>query len=171
MTALSPTLPLATDLGTALAARGWRVSTAESCTGGGIASAITDVPGASGWFEMGFVTYANAAKTRLLGVRAETLAQYGAVSEPVAAEMATGAQAAAGAELVVAVSGIAGPSGGSADKPVGTVCFGFASPQGVETETCHFHGDRAAIRAATVMHALEGLLARCVHAQKESPTP
>jgi nicotinamide-nucleotide amidase len=174
MTAPSLTLPLATRLGEALAARGWRVSTAESCTGGGIASAITDVAGASAWFEVGFVTYANTAKIRLLGVSAETLARQGAVSEAVAAEMATGAQAASGAELAVAVSGIAGPGGGSVDKPVGTVCFGFAGPDGVKTETRHFGGTRADIRIATVIHALAGLLdllGRSTRAPEGSVTP
>lgn len=149
---------LAETLGLALRARSWRVTMAESCTGGGIASAITDVPGSSGWFDMGFVTYSNEAKQQLVGVSADTLAAHGAVSEQVAAEMALGARAAAGADLAVAVSGIAGPTGGSALKPVGTVCFAWAGPDGLSTQTCHFDGDRAEVRRQTVRQALVGLL-------------
>ncbi|HEY9101890.1 nicotinamide-nucleotide amidohydrolase family protein, partial [Chitinimonas sp.] len=118
--------PLAEQLGKALLARGWRVTAAESCTGGGIASAITDIAGSSGWFDMGWVTYSNEAKQRLLGVAPTTLAEHGAVSEPVVREMALGALQAAGADLAVAVSGVAGPSGGTPAKPVGTVCLAIA---------------------------------------------
>jgi nicotinamide-nucleotide amidase len=165
ITSVNDTLfELATELGLALQARGWRVTAAESCTGGGIASAITDVAGASGWFDMGFVTYSNHAKQQLIGVHAASLAAFGAVSEPVVQEMADGARHAAGADLAVAVSGIAGPSGGTVDKPVGTVCFAYASHGGILTETRLFAGDRAAIRAQTVRHALQQLLAQCATA-------
>jgi len=154
----STTFELARQLGQALLARGWRVTAAESCTGGGIASAITDIAGSSGWFDMAFVTYANEAKFRLVGVSPATLEAHGAVSEPVAREMAEGARQQAGADLAVAVSGIAGPSGGSAEKPVGTVCFAWATASGTHSETCRFDGDRAAVRRQTVDHALVGLL-------------
>ncbi|GAB3247394.1 CinA family protein [Chitinimonas naiadis] len=150
---------LAEALGHALQARAWRVTAAESCTGGGIASAITDIAGSSGWFDMGFVTYSNHAKQQLLGVSPATLLQHGAVSEAVVCEMAQGALRAARADLAVAVSGVAGPSGGTAAKPVGTVCLAVAGPQGVQSETQHFEGDRASVRAQTVAWALTRLLA------------
>jgi nicotinamide-nucleotide amidase len=140
--------------------RGWMMATAESCTGGLIAGACTDVSGSSDWFERGFVTYSNAAKTGLLGVPAELIEKHGAVSEPVARAMAAGALAHAPVQLTVAVTGVAGPTGGSADKPVGTVWFGWATPAGTFTEHQRFDGDRAAVRAATVRHALAGLLQR-----------
>ena len=143
-----------------LKSRGLTMATAESCTGGLIAGACTDVSGSSDWFERGFVTYSNAAKTELLGVPAELIAQHGAVSEPVARAMATGALAHSPAQLAVAVTGVAGPTGGSVDKPVGTVWFGWATPAGSFTEHQRFDGDRAAVRAATVRHALAGLLQR-----------
>lgn len=147
---------LAADVGARLAARGWLLATAESCTGGGIAHAVTTIPGSSGWFDRGFVTYSNAAKQELLGVAAETLAAHGAVSEPTAREMATGALRASAAHVAVAVTGIAGPDGGSAAKPVGTVCFGWAVRGGRSgCETRHYGGDRAAVRAQSVVHALE----------------
>ncbi|MBV8465943.1 MAG: CinA family protein [Burkholderiales bacterium] len=154
-----PHYELAEQLGQMLMSRGWRVTAAESCTGGGIASAITDVAGSSGWFDMAFVTYSNAAKQRLVGVDASTLAEHGAVSEAVVREMAAGACVEARADFAVAVSGIAGPSGGTAEKPVGTVCFAWVGPGGVKSETVFFGGDRAGIRAKTVEHALRGLLA------------
>ena len=128
--------------------------TAESCTGGMIAAACTDLAGSSAWFERGFVTYSNAAKTELLGVDPALLRQQGAVSEPVARAMALGALAHSQAQVALAVTGIAGPGGGSPDKPVGTVWFGFAVPGQVTTEVRHFAGDRAAVRLATVQHAL-----------------
>lgn len=140
--------------------RSLMMATAESCTGGLIAGACTDLSGSSEWFERGFVTYSNAAKTELLGVPAELIAQHGAVSEPVARAMAAGALAHSPAQLAVAVTGVAGPTGGSADKPVGTVWFGWATPAGTFTEHQRFDGDRAAVRAATVRHALTGLLQR-----------
>ena len=155
---LPPTFELAVTLGALLLARHWQVTCAESCTGGGIAAAITDVAGSSRWFEAGFVTYANAAKERMLGVSAATLAQYGAVSEEVVREMALGALRQAGADLAVAVSGVAGPDGGSVDKPVGTVWLAWATATDVEVRRCQFSGDRAAVRRQTVQVALEGLV-------------
>lgn len=140
--------------------RSLMMATAESCTGGLIAGACTEVSGSSDWFERGFVTYSNAAKTELLGVPAELIATHGAVSEPVARAMAAGSLAHSPAQLAVAVTGVAGPTGGSADKPVGTVWFGWATPGGVFTEHQRFDGDRAAVRTATVRHALAGLLLR-----------
>ncbi len=155
-----PTAALVEALAQALTARGWMMATAESCTGGLIAGACTDRAGSSDWFERGFVTYSNAAKTELLGVPADLIATHGAVSEPVARAMAAGARAHAPVQLAVAVTGVAGPGGGSAAKPVGTVWFGWATPQGVDTECVRFDGDRAAVRQATVVHALAGLLQR-----------
>jgi nicotinamide-nucleotide amidase len=152
---------LAAELGRVLLARGWRVSVAESCTGGLVAGAITSVAGSSDWFDMGFVTYSNAAKAALLGVPAATLATHGAVSEETARAMATGALARSGADLAAAVTGIAGPSGGTPAKPVGTVCFAWAAKGGaVEATTRRFDGDRAAVRAASVNVVLEGLAQR-----------
>jgi nicotinamide-nucleotide amidase len=142
-----------------LRAKGWMMATAESCTGGLIAGACTDLAGSSDWFERGFVTYSNAAKTELLGVDAALIVQHGAVSEAVARAMAQGAVAHARAQVAVAVTGVAGPGGGSADKPVGMVWFGWALPGGVHTQVQRFDGDRAAVRAATVRHALRRLLA------------
>ncbi len=151
---------LVETLARALKTRGLMMATAESCTGGLIAGACTDLSGSSDWFERGFVTYSNAAKTSMLGVPAALIAQHGAVSEPVARAMAAGALAPSAAQLTVAVTGVAGPTGGSADKPVGTVWFGWATPAGTFTEHQRFDGDRAAVRAATVRHALAGLLQR-----------
>ena len=130
------------------------VATAESCTGGLIAAALTHVPGSSDVVERGFVTYSNAAKAEMLGVDPAVIASHGAVSEPVAAAMAAGALARSAADLAVAVTGVAGPGGGSAEKPVGTVWFGCARRGGtVRTERQVFPGDRAAVRAATVARA------------------
>ena len=135
-------------------AKGFRIATAESCTGGLIVAALTDIAGSSDVVDRGFVTYSNAAKTQMLGVRPETLSAYGAVSEEVAAEMASGALDRSDASLAVAVTGIAGP-GGSEHKPEGRVCFGLASARGVMTETVEFGAiGRGAVRAATVAHAL-----------------
>lgn len=148
-------------LARALRASGRVLVTAESCTGGWIAKVCTDLAGSSDWFDRGLVTYSNRAKTEELGVRPGTLERYGAVSEMVAAEMARGARAAAHADYAVAVSGIAGPGGGTPDKPVGTVCFGWVGPDDEpETETQRFEGDREAVRRQTVAHALDGLLDR-----------
>jgi nicotinamide-nucleotide amidase len=143
----------------ALRRRGWRLATAESCTGGMIAAALTEVPGASDVLDRGFVTYSNAAKTEMLGVRPATLEAHGAVSEPVAAEMAEGALARAQAEIAVSVTGIAGP-GGSDHKPEGRVCFGLAHGGRVLTETREFGAlGRSEVRAAALRHALAMLLA------------
>jgi len=139
-------------------AHGLSVTTAESCTGGLVAGAITAIPGSSEMFDRGFVTYSNAAKTELLGVPAGVIAAVGAVSEAVARNMATGALAAAKADLAVSVTGIAGPGGGTLVKPVGTVWFGLAAKTGVITRHRHFAGDRDAVRAASVIFALNLLL-------------
>jgi nicotinamide-nucleotide amidase len=133
------------------------LATAESCTGGMIAAACTDLAGSSGWFERGFVTYSNEAKTQMLGVDAALITRHGAVSEEVACAMVQGAIAHSRAQVAVAVTGVAGPTGGSAAKPVGTVWFGFATPAGVVTEMLLFGGDRASVRAATVDHAFTRL--------------
>ena len=134
------------------------LATAESCTGGMIAAACTDLAGSSAWFERGFVTYSNDAKTHMLGVDAALITQHGAVSEEVVRAMVQGAIIHSRAQVAVAVTGVAGPTGGSAAKPVGTVWFGFATPAGVVTETLRFEGDRAAVRQATVNHALARLV-------------
>lgn len=136
------------------------LTTAESCTGGLIAAACTDAGGSSTWFERGFVTYSNAAKTELLGVPEALINADGAVSEAVARAMAKGALAHSPAQYALAVTGVAGPTGGSADKPVGTVWLAWATPRGVFSERQQFPGDRAAVRQATVRHALAGLLHR-----------
>ncbi|MDR7149605.1 nicotinamide-nucleotide amidase [Hydrogenophaga palleronii] len=156
----SNTLTLVETLASELKSRGLMMATAESCTGGLIAGACTELSGSSDWFERGFVTYSNVAKVELLGVPAELIDTHGAVSEPVARAMAAGAVAHSKAQLTVSVTGVAGPTGGTPEKPVGTVWFGWATPQGVFTEHQRFDGDRAAIRQATVSHALAGLLAR-----------
>lgn len=153
-----------------LAQRSMMLVTAESCTGGGVSAAITTMPGCSHWFDRGFVTYSRQSKRDMLGVQADTLAQYGAVSEQVVVEMANGAVRRSQAGISLAVSGVAGPGGGSADKPVGTVCFAWAlegqsleGPSGekyqVHSCTEHFSGDRAAVRRQAVLRALEGALA------------
>lgn len=135
-----------------------KLVTAESCTGGMIAAACTDLAGSSDWFERGFVTYANDAKTELLDVQAQLLLSEGAVSEAVARAMVRGALAHSHAQVALAVTGVAGPTGGSPAKPVGTVWFGFALPGQVITEKRHFDGDRAQVRAATVRHAFARLV-------------
>jgi nicotinamide-nucleotide amidase len=140
--------------------RGLTVTTAESCTGGLVAGAITAIPGASDILDRGFVTYSNAAKTELLGVPAGLIIAVGAVSEAVARRMATGALSRAKADLAVSVTGIAGPGGGTALKPVGTVWFGCATKTGIVTRRRIFPGDRTAIRAASVSFALNLLLER-----------
>ena len=156
-------------LASALLQRGWLLTTAESCTGGMIAATCTDVTGSSQWFERGFVSYSNEAKQDMLGVPATLLARHGAVSEAVAQAMVLGALNHSQAQVAVAVTGIAGPTGGSKSKPVGTVCFAWGLPTdggptvGAETawvkvETCHFEGDRSSVRLATQQHALNQLL-------------
>lgn len=146
------------QLATFLISNQLMMATAESCTGGMIAAACTDLAGSSAWFERGFVTYSNEAKTELLGVPADLIQAHGAVSEPVARAMVQGAITQSPAKVAVAVTGVAGPTGGSAEKPVGTVWFGFATPAGVVTELRQFDGDRAAVRGATVQHALSRLV-------------
>jgi len=142
-----------------LAARGALLATAESCTGGWAAQALTALAGSSSWFERGFVTYSNAAKEEMLGVRAETLARHGAVSEEAAREMALGALSRSRAGVAFAITGIAGPSGGSAAKPVGTICLAWALRGGApRSETRHFAGDREAVRRQAVERALAGVL-------------
>ncbi|KAA1051676.1 nicotinamide-nucleotide amidase [Pseudocitrobacter sp. 73] len=147
---------LSEKVGQALKAQGATVTAAESCTGGWIAKTLTDVAGSSAWFERGFVTYSNEAKSQMIGVSAVTLEQYGAVSEPVVVEMAVGALRAARASYAVSVSGIAGPDGGSDEKPVGTVWFGVASAagQGVTQREC-FAGDRESVRRQATAFALQ----------------
>lgn len=150
----------AEEVGAALKGRGLMIATAESCTGGWIAEAITMVPGSSEWFERGFVTYTYLSKRELLGVEEATLGEHGAVSEEVAREMAEGALARSHAQVAVAVSDIAGPSGGTPEKPVGTVCFAWAMKGGApRSETRRFAGDREAVRRQAVEHALRGVLA------------
>lgn len=151
---------LAERLGQALAARGLLFAAAESCTGGWVAKAMTDVAGSSGWLDRGFVTYTNEAKRELLGVREETLAAHGAVSEATVREMAAGTLAHSGAALAVAISGIAGPGGGSAEKPVGTVWLAWAQRDGsLHTRCERFDGDREAVRRQATARALAGALA------------
>ncbi|WP_374337505.1 nicotinamide-nucleotide amidohydrolase family protein [Leeia sp.] len=152
---------LAAQLGQALQEAGWTLSTAESCTGGGIAAAVTDIAGSSAWFHQGWVTYSNAAKHSLLGVEEATLIAHGAVSEAVVRQMAEGARLRSGAQLALAVSGIAGPGGGSEAKPVGTVWLAWALPDKVEAVCCHFPGDRITVRQLAIQRALEEAL-RCL---------
>lgn len=150
---------LAAELGRLLLARRWHCATAESCTGGWIAQVLTSVPGSSGWFDRGFVTYSNQAKTELLGVSTDTLARSGAVSREVAAQMVTGAIARSAAGAAVAVTGVAGPEGGSEEKPVGTVIFGWGiAGTPVTTESMHFSGTRSEIRWQAVRHGITGLI-------------
>lgn len=149
---------LAARLGELLLAQQAVVTTAESCTGGGIAEAITRIAGSSAWFEAGWVTYSNEQKQALLAVPEQALVSYGAVSEPVAKAMAEGALVRAQAELSVAVSGIAGPGGGTPQKPVGTVCFAWCKGAISYTRTYVFAGDRQQVRAYTVQTALKGLI-------------
>jgi nicotinamide-nucleotide amidase len=149
---------LATQVGHALQQRGWRLTTCESITGGGISQAITDIAGSSEWFDCGLVTYSNASKTRFLEVPETLLEQHGAVSEAVAAAMVRGALAHTDAQISLSTTGIAGPGGAVPGKPVGTVCFGWAHGSIVHTERLVFTGDRAAVRAQTAEHALQGLL-------------
>ncbi len=146
-----------THISSSLLAHGWMLATAESCTGGLIAAACTDQAGSSQWFERGFVTYSNAAKVQCLGVPADLIERHGAVSEAVARAMAQGAVAHSAAQVALAVTGVAGPTGGSADKPVGTVWFGWQVQGATHSELRRFAGDRAAVRAQTVRHALARL--------------
>jgi|SRR5690348_15565003 len=149
---------LAEEVGRRARAAGWRIVTAESCTAGWIAKALTDVPGSSAWVDSGYVTYSNTAKIRDLGVSSQTLSAHGAVSEATVREMANGALRAAGVELAIAVSGVAGPDGGTAEKPVGTVWFGVATAEAqgpaAVCELRRFGGDRDRVRRQSVDHAL-----------------
>lgn len=150
---------LAERAGAALAQRGWMMATAESCTGGWIAEAVTMVPGSSAWFDRGFVTYTYASKRQMLGVRSETLERHGAVSLQVVQEMADGTLKGSDAQIVVAVSGIAGPGGGMPEKPVGTVCLAWGiRDRPLRSEILHFAGDREAVRRQSVIHALRVLI-------------
>ena len=160
---------LTEQLAEVLQQHGWMLATAESCTGGMIATSCTNLSGSSNWFERGFVTYSNEAKHEMLGVNSALIAEHGAVSETVAQAMALGAMRHSRAQVTLAVTGVAGPTGGSPDKPVGTVWFAWATPSDagptlgaetawVKTEVMHFTGDRAAVREATVQHALQTLL-------------
>lgn len=152
---------LSHQLGLELTRLNLTLATAESCTGGWVAQVVTHTPGSSAWFDRGFITYSNDAKVEMLGVDPEIIARYGAVSQETAAEMAAGALVNSNAMISLAVSGVAGPAGGSPDKPVGTVCFSWCKlgdePQ---TERHHFAGDRESVRCQAVVRALEGLLAR-----------
>lgn len=151
--------PLALALGQRLKKHEWKLVTAESCTGGGLAYFITDIPGSSEWLERGYVTYSNTAKQELLGVETATLNQYGAVSQETAHAMAEGALKHSEAQISVAITGIAGPGGGSVDKPVGMVWFGWAGIHAdTLTEVRHFSGDRHAVRKESIQFALQRLI-------------
>lgn len=160
-----------TAISAQLLARGWMLTTAESCTGGLIAAACTDLAGSSQWFERGFVSYSNAAKTGLLGVPAALIEARGAVSEPVARAMAEGALAHSQAQVSMAVTGIAGPGGGSADKPVGTVWFAWCVSGQTHSEVQQFAGDRSAVRQATLRHALAWLAGWLVQLPPKAKAP
>jgi nicotinamide-nucleotide amidase len=149
---------LSRKTGKALKKKGQTLVTAESCTGGWVAQAVTSVAGSSNWFERGYVTYSNAAKREALGVSKKTLARYGAVSEPAAREMARGALKRSRAGIALAVTGIAGPGGGLPGKPVGTVCFAWAQGRKIRSETKRFMGGRGRVRRQSVIHALRGVL-------------
>ena len=150
---------LARRAGEALAARGWMLVTAESCTGGWIAGAVTAVAGSSAWFDRGFVTYSNAAKREMLGVPAAVLERHGAVSKETVLAMARGALGASAAQVAVSVSGVAGPGGGSPEKPVGTVWLAWSSVAGDErSRLLQLDGDREAVRRGAVVAALEGVI-------------
>jgi nicotinamide-nucleotide amidase len=149
---------LAAQLGERLKRARAMLATAESCTGGWAAQVVTSIGGSSAWFDRGFVTYSNAAKLELLGVRAHTLSAHGAVSEHTAREMALGALERSAATITLSITGVAGPSGGSVEKPVGTVCFAWAREGVVKSETRLFSGDRESVRRQSVIHALEGVL-------------
>lgn len=151
--------PLAVQTGAALQDTQHMLVTAESCTGGLISAALTDIAGSSNWFERGFVTYSNEAKHDMLGVPADLIERHGAVSEPVARAMAEGALRHSRAQIAVSVTGIAGPGGGSPDKPVGTVWFGWSNGQRTVTERQQFDGDREHVRTQAAAHALRGVLA------------
>jgi nicotinamide-nucleotide amidase len=149
---------LAQRVGAALKERGLKLVTAESCTGGWVSMALTAVAGSSDWFERGYVTYSNAAKREDLGVAEGTLRRHGAVSEETAREMVAGALKRGSGQVALAITGIAGPAGGTAAKPVGTVCFAWAHGSTISGETRRFDGDRESVRRQSVLHALHGVL-------------
>lgn len=155
-------LALARQVGQILKDNGLKLVSAESCTGGWIGQIVTAVPGSSAWYDRGFITYSNLSKQQMLHVQPQTLARFGAVSEQTAREMVQGALAASQAQIAVSVTGIAGPAGGSAEKPVGTVCFAWLlknlSISTASSRTCYFSGDRAAVRRQSVAVALQGIL-------------
>ena len=155
---MEPLNELSEQVGLALKKKGWLLATAESVTGGGISQLITDIAGSSEWFDCGFTTYSNSSKTQFLGVPEALIAQLGAVSEEVAAEMAKGALVNTHADVALSTTGIAGPAGAVPGKPVGTVCFGWAHSKIIHTERLVFSGDRRAVREQTIIHALRGLL-------------
>jgi nicotinamide-nucleotide amidase len=150
-------LDLAASVGQLLKQKRLLAVTAESCTGGGVSQALTDIAGSSAWFDCGFVTYSNASKNELLDIPEALIAQHGTVSEEIAAAMAEGALANSSADVAVSTTGIAGPDGAVPGKPVGTVCFGWIVDNTTHTERLVFHGDRQAVREQTVLHALQGL--------------
>jgi nicotinamide-nucleotide amidase len=150
---------LAAQVGLALKSHGLMLATAESCTGGGVAQAVTEIAGSSAWFERGFVTYSNLSKQEMLGVEEVTLIQYGAVSEAVVREMVAGSLRNSGAQVALSVSGIAGPDGGTPDKPVGTVWFAWGiAGEIIQTQRCQIAGDRAQVRQHSVRIALQGVI-------------
>lgn len=161
-------IKLVSQLAIKLQTQGLSLTAAESCTGGWLAKCCTDLAGSSAWFDRGFVTYSNQAKQDMLSVSATTLQNFGAVSEQTAQEMANGALAHSNADISVAITGIAGPDGGSADKPVGTVCFAWTTKKGnTQVITHHFSGTREAIRKQAVTTAIEGIIK---NARDSSPT-
>ena len=142
-----------------LLSRNWTVSLAESCTGGLVCATLTELAGSSEWFERGYITYSNEAKTECLDVPAQIIESHGAVNEPVAKAMAEGARINSGSDVAISITGIAGPSGGTVEKPVGTVCFGWATESQTLTKTMHFDGDRQAVRQQATEFALTELIA------------
>jgi nicotinamide-nucleotide amidase len=160
---MTSTLDIAKEVSKLLIARGWTLALAESCTGGLVCAALTDLPGSSDWFERGYITYSNQAKSECLGVPTETIESFGAVSEQVAKAMSEGAHKNAGVNVAVSITGIAGPAGGSIEKPVGTVCFGWTIQQenlvGITIcKTMQFSGDRQAVREQARDYALSELI-------------
>ncbi len=150
---------LTKTLAAILLSRNWTVSLAESCTGGLVCATLTELAGSSEWFERGYITYSNEAKTECLGVPSQLIESHGAISEQVAKAMAEGARINSGSNVAISITGIAGPSGGSAEKPVGTVCFGWATESQTLTKTMHFEGNRQTIRQQATEFALAELIA------------
>lgn len=153
------TADLAFQIGEKLKAKNWQLATAESCTGGLVGKCLTDIAGSSAWYDCGFITYSNQAKMRLLQVPESTLEAYGAVSEQTAQAMATGALKNSGAHITLSITGIAGPTGGSTEKPVGMVCFAWATQESLQSSTQYFQGNREQIREQAAHYALSGLVA------------